>query len=62
MVKTDFTYTDEFGEESRLTKLFTNSIFIEQTPFEFLVNEFKLFLLGAGFGQENVDRIQIVED
>jgi hypothetical protein len=62
MVKIDFSYIDEFGEESRLIKTFTDSIFIEQTTLEFLVNEFKLFLIGAGYSQDQVDEIQIVED
>jgi hypothetical protein len=32
------------------------------TEFEFLVEEFKCFLIGANFSQVLVDKIQIVDD
>ena len=60
-VKVDFAYTDEFGNESRLTKSFTEGS-IMGTNLEFLVEEFKCFLLASGFGKETVDCVQIVED
>ena len=60
-VKVDFAYTDEFGNESRLAKSFTEGS-IMGTNLEFLVDEFKYFLLAAGFGQSTVDCVQIVEE
>ncbi len=58
----DFKYVDEFGQENRMVKTFNSCIFDDddQTTFEFLVEEFKLFMTASGFC--NVDSIQIVEN
>jgi len=61
-MKIDFSFTDEFGQESRLTKTVTTAVFIEKNQFEFLVDEFKLFLIATGYSPETVDAIQIMEN
>jgi len=61
MLKIDFTFTDEFGQQSRLMKTFEACVLEHQNQFELLVDEFKRFLLCAGFSPKNVDMIQIVE-
>ena len=60
-IKIDFSYTDEFGQESRLTKSFNESVFVDRTGLEFLVDEFKLFLLVAGYCESNVNSVKIVD-
>ena len=60
--KIDFSFTDEYGQESRLIKNFKAVVFIDKNQFEFLVDEFKLFLIASGYSPEIVDMIQIVED
>ena len=60
-LKIDFAFTDEFGQESRLIKTVTNAVFIDKNQFEFLVDEFKLFLIASGYSPETVDAIQIIE-
>lgn len=62
IIKTSFTYVDEFGQETTLSKTYTNAIFIDRTAFEFLVEEFKNFLIGGGFSKDTVDTIQIIKD
>lgn len=59
-IKTDFAYTDEFGNESRLAKTFTDAVLMDRTDLEFLVDEFKSFLKSMGF--TNTDCIQIIEE
>ena len=61
-LKIDFAFTDEFGQESRLVKTVTTAVFIEKNQFEFLVDEFKLFMIATGYSPETVDAIQIVEN
>jgi len=61
-VKIDFSYIDEFGNENRLIKTITKVDFEIQTQLELLVEEFKCFLMGAGFSPETVEMIQIVEE
>lgn len=60
-LKINFSFTDEFNQESRVVKNFTGAVLIDRTQFEFLVDEFKLFLLACGHSQETVDMIQIIE-
>jgi hypothetical protein len=62
MIKINFSYTDEFNQESTLTKTYTDAIFIDQTAFSLLVDEFKNFMIATGFSQEDVDRIIVQED
>jgi len=61
-MKIDFSFTDEFGQETRLIKTTTTAVFIDKNQFEFLVDEFKLFLIASGYSPETVDAIQIVEN
>jgi len=58
----DFTFIDEFGQESRLIKTVTTAVFLEKNQFEFLFDEFKNFLLAMEYSPETVDAIQIVEN
>ena len=61
MLKINYSYIDEFGQESMLQKTFTDDV-IEICPtFELLFDEFKLFLISAGFSRDEVDRIIIEE-
>lgn len=60
-IYTDFSYTDEFGQTSRLTKDYNRCVLEDTTPLEFLVEEFKNFLLAAGYLPSQVDSLQFVE-
>ncbi len=62
MIKLNFSYTDEFGEETNVSKTYTDAVFIDRTPFEFLVDEFKLFMLSMGYSKNLVDKIEIIDD
>lgn len=59
-LKIDFSFTDEFGQDTRITKTFIEAVYIDRTQFEFLVEEFKLFLLAMGHSIETVDKVQII--
>lgn len=62
-VKCEFSYIDEFGQESRMVKTISTNILHDViTPFALLVDEFKSFMVGAGFLQSQVNKIQFVED
>jgi len=61
-VKIDFSFTDEFGQESRLTKTILKVDYNIQTQLELLVEEFKCFMMSAGFSPEQFELIQIVEE
>jgi len=61
-VKIDFSFTDELGQESRLTKTIFKVDSKIQTQLELLVEEFKCFLMGAGFSPDIVEMIQIIEE
>ncbi len=57
-----FGYTDEFGQDSDMKKSFDTETFNEGITLPFLVEQFKLFLLGSGFSPENIEKIQYNED
>ena len=61
-VKIDFAYTDEFDNNSRLIKTLMKLDSNIQTQLELLVEEFKCFLMSAGFSPNTVEMIQIVEE
>ena len=61
MMITEFAYTDEYGEETRLRKTFTQVALLDCTPLEFLVEEFKKFLIGVGFSNGSVEKIVVLE-
>ena len=61
-VKIDFAYTDEFGNENRLIKTLMKVDSGIQTQLELLVEEFKCFLMSAGFSPNTIEMIQIVEE
>jgi len=56
-LKIDFAFIDEFGQESRLIKTVITAVFIEKNQFEFLVDEFKNFLLAMEYSPETVNAI-----
>lgn len=49
MIKTDFAYTDEFGQESRITKNFTDAVLEDNDTLDFLIEEFKCFCWGQDY-------------
>lgn len=57
MLKIEFSYIDEFGQESKLSKTITEDNLEVITPFDLLLEQFKCFLIGAGFDQEQVSAI-----
>ena len=61
ILKINYSYTDEFGQESMLQKTFTDIVLEHCSALELLADEFKLFLLSAGFSRDEVDRIIIEE-
>jgi len=61
-VKIDFAFTDEYSQESRLTKTILKVDSNIQTQLKLLVEEFKCFLMGNGFSPDIVKMIQIVEE
>lgn len=62
MVKIEFAYTDEFNQETRVSKTLTNSVIEDSSTFDVLVAEFKLFLLVSGFNESHVSKIIIEDD
>lgn len=56
-VELSFSYTDEFGQENKLSKTFS-SVYLEDGTITFLLDEFKKFLLGAGFALKQVQCIK----
>lgn len=61
MMEVRFGYTDEFGQNVDCKKTYEIETF-EGITLPFLVDEFKLFLLGAGFASEQVAKIQFNEE
>lgn len=61
-IKINFSYTDEFGQETNLNKSYDDAVLMDNTSFDFLVEQFKCFLYATGFSKRLVDKIQIVED
>lgn len=62
-LKTHFEYTDEFNSTTKLSKTHEDYInVLEEGSFDFLVDEFKMFMLACGFSQKLVNSIQIVEE
>jgi hypothetical protein len=61
MIKVSFNYTDEFNQVSEMSKTYDNTVLEISSPFEILVEEFKLFLLGAGYSQKLVDTIALLD-
>jgi len=62
MVKINFSYTDEFSQESTMVKTFEDSVFEVTDTFNLLVDNFKSFLSAAGFTQKLIDTIQIQKE
>jgi hypothetical protein len=56
-----FSYTDEYGQESKLSKTISN-VYLEDGTMPFLLDEFKKFLLGAGFAYKQVQYIKYEEE
>ena len=62
MLKYEFSYTDEFDQETRVNFTISSDIFSMSTALELLVEQFKKFMLAAGFHPEHVNMIDIIED
>ena len=58
----NFSYTDEFGQLSNLHKTFDPCVLEDRDTINILVDEFKNFLIGAGFAQSTIDKIQFQDD
>ena len=59
----EFSFTDKFGQESRMKKSLTASTFGEELyPVEELLLEFKNFLTGAGFPEDEINKIKFLSD
>lgn len=56
-LKIDFSYTDEFGQESRMVKTFDPCVLEVSDTLNFLVDEFKLFLFSQGFSRGLVKKV-----
>ena len=56
-IKLNFTYIDEFDQESTLNKTLSTCVFEDTDELEVLLDEFKLFLIGSGFSNRLVDKI-----
>jgi len=52
MLKISYNYTDEFYQESTLTKTFTEDTLEVTSAMELLVEEFEKFVVVTGFGEE----------
>lgn len=61
-LKLKFSYTDEFGQTTEMNKSINTSILECCGELYFMVDQFKEFLLGAGFSQDLVNTIQILEE
>jgi hypothetical protein len=62
LVKINFSYSDEYKQETSLNKTLTQAVIEESSTFDVLVDEFKLFLLASGFDSDSVSKIKIDED
>ena len=56
-----FSYIDEFGQESAMTKTVCANVVEDgnKSSFELLVENFKHFLLGCGFSKASVDLLKL---
>lgn len=61
MIKTSFSYTDEFSQETKLEKTYTEAVFMDQGSLEFQLEEFKSFLSAQGFSKEHIEKIQLID-
>lgn len=57
-----FSYTDEFSQTTNVDKSVNYCVVEDEGSFEYLVDEFKSFLLVAGFSREAVDSIEIISN
>lgn len=58
----NFSFTDEFGQLSNLHKTFNQCVLEENDTLPLLVDQFKVFLIGAGFLRDTVDKIQLEDN
>jgi hypothetical protein len=61
MLKIGFSYTDEFGQETKLEKTLSDVVLMDYDTLNIQLEEFKKFLIAQGHSRENVDKIQFVE-
>lgn len=53
----DFSYIDEFGQQSKLFKTLNSCVLNDMDTFDLLLDEFKNFMISAGFSKEHVAKI-----
>lgn len=56
-----FSFTDSFGNKSKLQKTLTPDCVGDTSELDLLLDNFKLFLIAAGYSQEQVNGIQRAE-
>lgn len=61
-IKIDFSYTDEFGQQTRLAKTYTDAVLMDQEHIGFLLEEFKMFLQSMGYSYKVVNQIKFVDE
>ena len=63
MIAINFLYTNEFGDTTTFSKEYAeaDAILLDRSEFEFLVDEFKMFLCASGFARETIDKLQIID-
>jgi len=60
-IKLSFSYEDEFGYKTDLTKTIPIDC-CDSAGLDILIDEFKLFLIACTFSPELVDKIQVADD
>jgi hypothetical protein len=61
MFKIGFSYTDEFGQETKLEKTLSDIVLMDYDTLNIQLDEFKKFLIAQGHSRENVDKIQYIK-
>ena len=61
-VEIGFRTVDEFGQVVETNKSFDVAGYPDGLTLDLLLDEFKLFLLGSGYTQSQVDKIVMVEE
>lgn len=61
MIEINFSYIDEFGQKSVLEKTFTEDVLEVESSADLLFEQFKSFMIAAGFAQELVNKF-VFED
>ena len=62
MMEVHFAVVDEFGQRTESRRTFEHGAYCDGITIPFLVEEFKLFLLGGGFSPEQVAKIKFEDN